>query len=63
MFKVIHQFYDLQDANYDYHVGDIFPRDGINVDPDRIAELSSGSNRLGVSLIAEEKENKPKRKK
>lgn len=60
MYKVIRSFTDLQDNNYAYYVGDTFPHDGVEVDAERIAELASDKNRLGVPLI-EEIAEKPKR--
>ena len=60
MYKVIKSFTDLQDNNYAYSVGDTFPHNGVEVDADRIAELASYKNRLGVPLI-EEIVEKPKR--
>ena len=60
MYKVIKSFTDLQDNNYAYYVGDTFPRNGVDVDAERIAELASDKNRLGVPLI-EEVVEKPKR--
>ena len=60
MYKVIKSFTDLQDNNYAYYVGDTFPHNGVEVDAERIAELASAKNRLGVPLI-EEIAEKPKR--
>ena len=60
MYKVIKSFTDLQDNNYAYYVGDTFPRNSAEVDVERIAELASNKNRLGVPLI-EEIAEKPKR--
>ena len=60
MYKVIKSFTDLQDNNHAYSVGDTFPHNGVEVDAERIAELSSDKNRLGVPLI-EEVAEKPKR--
>ncbi len=60
MYRVIHKFYDLKDNNHAYYVGDTFPRNGVDVDAGRIAELASDKNRLGVPLI-EEVADKPKR--
>ena len=60
MYKVIKYFTDLQDNNYAYYVGDTFPRNGVEVGAERIAELSSDKNLRGVPLIEEIKEN-PKR--
>ena len=60
MYKVIKYFTDLQDNNYAYYVGDTFPRNGVNVDAGRVAELSSNKNLQGVPLI-EEVVEKPKR--
>ena len=65
MYKVIKSFTDLQDDNYVYYVGDTFPRNGVEVDAERIAELSSDKNRLGVLLIEEvtEKQKRTRKKK
>lgn len=60
MYKVIESFTDLQDNNYVYYVGDTFPRNGVEVGAERIAELASDKNRLGVPLI-ERVTEKPKR--
>lgn len=60
MYKIIESFTDLQDKNYVYYVGDTFPRNGVEVDAERIAELASDKNRLGVPLI-ERVAEKPKR--
>lgn len=60
MYKVINRFFDLQDNNHAYSVGDTFPHNGVEVEAERIAELSSDKNRLGVPLI-EEIAEKPKR--
>ena len=60
MYKVIKKFRDMQDGLYAYSVGDVFPRNGVEVDAERIAELASDKNRLGFPLI-EEIAEKPKR--
>ena len=60
MYKVIKSFTDLQDNNHAYSVGDTFPHKGVEVDAERIAELASDKNRLGVQLI-EEIAEKPRR--
>ena len=60
MYKVIKRIRDLQDNNHAYSVGDTFPHNGVEVDAERIAELASDKNRLGVPLI-EEIAEKPKR--
>ena len=60
MYKVIESFTDLRDNNYVYYVGDTFPRNGVEVGAERIAELSSDKNLQGVPLI-EEIVEKPKR--
>lgn len=59
-YKVIRYFTDLQDNNYAYHVGDIYPREGVDPKPSRIAELSGKANRRGVPLIELVKDNKAK---
>ena len=68
MYKVIKYFTDLHDNEHPYNVGDTFPRDGVKVTKERLAELASTNNKRGVKLIelvetAEpEKEAKPKKK-
>ena len=59
MYRVIKAFTDLK-ASHVYYVGDTFPHNGVEVDADRLSELASGNNRLGVPLI-EEVADKPKR--
>lgn len=51
MYRVIEDFADLQDHEYIYHAGDEFPRFGVSVSDERIAELSSWSNKIGRPLI------------
>ena len=65
MYKVIKSFTDLQDNNYAYCVGDTFPHNGVEVGAERIAELASDKNRLGVPLIEEvvEKTKRTRKKK
>ena len=62
MYRVIKAFTDLKDNNHAYSVGDLFPHDGVEVDADRLSELASSSNKLGVSLIEEIEEKRPQRK-
>lgn len=57
MYKVVKFFTDLQDNNYPYHVGDVFPHSGMVVDEKRIKELSTAANRRNVPLIEEVEEN------
>ena len=59
MYKAVKAFRDLK-TNLVYAVGDTFPHNGVDVDSERVAELTSGKNRLGVPLI-EEIAEKPKR--
>lgn len=51
MYKVIARFNDLQDFNHPYYVGDIFPRNGMVVNKERLAELSSDKNLRKIPLI------------
>lgn len=51
MYKVIKFFTDLQDNNFAYEVGDTFPREGLKVSEDRLAELSGSDNMQGKPLI------------
>lgn len=51
MYEVIRDFTDLQDNEYPYSVGDIFPHDGLEVSEERIKELSSSKNLQKRPLI------------
>jgi hypothetical protein len=64
MYKVIKYFCDLQDKNHEYNVGDTFPRKGLDVSAERLAELSGSNNKQGVPLIelAKEPAKKPAKK-
>lgn len=46
-------FTDLQDSDYKYEPGMIYPRSGLDVSEERIEALASGLNLRGVRLIAE----------
>lgn len=58
MYKVIHEFLDLQDNSKYYGVGDTFPVRGKS--KDRLKELSTSDNKIGVPLIKEIKKSKKK---
>lgn len=51
MYKVIKAFVDLQDNNFPYAVGDVFPRNGKTVTEKRLAELAGKENKQGEPLI------------
>lgn len=51
MYKVIKFFTDMQDNNFAYNVGDIFPRENKSVTDERIEELATSKNRQGEPLI------------
>lgn len=59
-YRVLKDFTDLQDNRYLYKVGDTYPRNGLSVTAERIAELSSKSNRQRVPLIEEVQEQPEK---
>lgn len=59
MFTVIKAFFDLQDGQYRYCVGDNYPRKGYKPSDERIAELSGSDNKQGCPLIKQvEKKSK-----
>lgn len=72
MYKVVRYFTDLQDNNYEYRVGDTYPREGLEPTEERIQELASDKNKQNAILIQavsetsevveEETEEKPKSK-
>jgi len=43
LYKVIHSFKDLQDSEHIYKVGDIYPRQGVQADKERIERIKSAS--------------------
>lgn len=45
------KFADLQDNKRLYLAGETFPRDGLLVSPERLAELSGSNNLAGYPLI------------
>lgn len=51
MYRVIRYFTDLQDNDYAYNVGDVYPRQGVVVSGERIEELASSENRQKTPLI------------
>lgn len=48
---VIERFADLQDDNRIYEAGDTYPHPGLDVSPERLAELAGSDNRVGRPLI------------
>ncbi|MDE8053871.1 hypothetical protein PT072_08320 [Erysipelothrix rhusiopathiae] len=48
---VIKRWHDLQDNNFQYEVGDSYPREGLEPSRERILELSSSNNIPGIPLI------------
>lgn len=50
-YEVINFFTDLRDYDHPYNVGDEFPRQGVTVSEERIAELLSGRNKQRRPLI------------
>ena len=51
---VIKDFSDIQEDRHVYHAGDTFPRMGLEVSEERVAELASRDNKRGEILIAEQ---------
>lgn len=51
MYKVLLAFADLEDGNYIYRAGDIYPRKGVSPSEERIAELASSENKQNRPLI------------
>lgn len=58
MYIVINKFKDLEDKNeHKYKVGDEFPYDNREIDNNRITDLTTSNNRIGVPLIKFEEDN------
>lgn len=54
-YKVIVQFADLEDNRHVYHVGDKYPREGLDPSDERIEFLLSPRNLLGKPVIEQVK--------
>lgn len=52
-YRVIKSFADLKDDNHVYAVGDNFPHSDVDVPEERINELKTSANKIGVPLIEE----------
>lgn len=48
---IYERFKDLEDNNYIYKKGDIYPREGLKPSKERIKELSTKKNKIGEILI------------
>lgn len=59
-YKVIKLFTDLHDNDYLYNVGDTFPRKGITVTEERLAELAGSNNKQHTPLIVKVEAKKKK---
>lgn len=62
MYEVVKFFTDLQDDSHAYNVGDVFPRDGVTVSEERLAELAGSDNKQGVPLIKKVVKRRRRRK-
>lgn len=48
---VYDRFKDLEDNDYIYEKGDIYPREGLETSKERVKELSTKKNKIGEILI------------
>ena len=55
-YTVLRHFTDLQDDNFHYVDGAVYPRHGYTPSEERIKELSGNNNKQGVPLIKAVKE-------
>ena len=62
MYKVIKYFEDMKDGMHPYNVGDTFPRDGVDANDDRLAELSTDANLQRTPLIEYVEDEAPVKK-
>jgi len=62
IYKVIAEFYDLNDGCHKYVPGDVFPRDGATATDKRIRELATDANRCGFPLIEEVAEERARKR-
>lgn len=54
---IYEKFKDLEDNNYIYKKGDIYPREGLEPTKKRIKELASNKNKIGEPLIQKVEES------
>lgn len=54
---IYEKFKDLEDSNYIYKKGDIYPREGLEPTKKRIKELASNKNKIGEPLIQKVEES------
>ena len=54
IYRALIRFCDRQDDMFMYEAGDTYPRPGLDVTPERIAELAGSDNRMGYPLIRRE---------
>ena len=52
MYRSLRQWRDLTDGHL-YNPGDVFPHDGRQIAPERIAALESGQNKANMALIVQ----------
>lgn len=50
-YQVIEYFTDMHDNEHAYNVGDVYPREGLDVSKERLTELSTDKNRRNIPLI------------
>lgn len=60
-YRVVKYFTDLQDDEHAYHVGDAYPRDGVDVTDARVKELLGDENLQGQPLIEKVNDEQPTR--
>ena len=53
MYIAIERFADLMDGKRLYEAGDVYPRPGLNVTPERLAELAGSDNRMRRPVIVD----------
>jgi hypothetical protein len=64
-YRVLEDFSDKQDDRRPYKVGDVYPREGLDPSPQRIAELLGPDNarhRPVIEVIKEEKSKRQRKK-
>lgn len=54
---IYEKFKDLEDNDYIYKQGDIYPREGLEPTKKRIKELASNKNKIGEILIQKVEES------
>lgn len=62
MYRVLRNFKDAKDNDFEYKKSDLYPRDGFEPSPERLKYLSSSKNVIGMPVIQKVEDESSKNK-